>query len=775
MPASTTSSSTSSARSPSSSTRSTGCSARSASRTASTEQFGRLGPDLLRALRRDFVADWQRGRSTTSSSSRCRPTSRTTSRCRRRRVADLAAQAAVRIAARRDAADPRRRGRRRPAPSAGGSARRGAAATWPAMRRAVARALPRPARLGCPHRPRPRDAQVAAARRQRVCGGGSSARSRSPAPNVEAQFKPYPHPRRRRGRPQADRHADRRISTRSTRTSSLAATNPSQAEQANANLQVADRQPARQRLAPAAAACAAMVNAGGERFRGRRRRHLDRAAQPDARRPGDARLRADRRQPLSLRARQSTATCRWPISRACSRRTASSTVLRENLAPMVDIERRAWDWKQDTRLGRDCRRRRCASSSAPREIRDAFFPTGGTMPASTGDRRPDTLIGATPRWRCSTSTAPGRRAQQGGANMPVTIQWPGGGRPAMRRSACSRRSSGRESSRGRTGAWAFMRLLDQGSRLASGRRDHGALRGRRSRGLLPHPDRIGSQSVLPARPVGIQLPDRIVAASPPPLRADRFGLVLSMGFRPVRQAAAEARLRRARRPARGTAAVRDLAAVGGRGEPQRARASLAGALSSSRRSGASGSAPKFSARPCAGRSHALGRRRRTVLSRSPSSTSPTRAKAMPPPLLDAQDAWFAAIEERLLSVLGPEASHRGRDSSRRGLPEPADDAAARRPGGAALKGGPVWTGETGSAAGELLASLARGRALARRGRTQLLVDLGGLRAAALVLCARRASRTLFLHRMSGERRSTLRPVEPGQALDRMTLCRSAVC
>ena len=89
----------------------------------------------------------------------------------------------------------------------------------------------------------------------------------------------------------------------------LAATNPSQAEPRQRQPAAAGGQSARQRLAPAAAA-GAHGQCRRRRLRGRRRRHLDRPAQPDARQHGHAHLPAGHRQPLSVRARTASATCR---------------------------------------------------------------------------------------------------------------------------------------------------------------------------------------------------------------------------------------------------------------------------------------------------------------------------------------------------------------------------------------------------------------------------------------------------------------------------------
>ena len=52
----------------------------------------------------------------------------------------------------------------------------------------------------------------------------------------------------------------------------------------------------------------------------------------------------------------------------------------QNLAPIADMSGKDWDWKQDTRLGRELSKTALRDFQRAAEIRDAFFPQGGAMP-----------------------------------------------------------------------------------------------------------------------------------------------------------------------------------------------------------------------------------------------------------------------------------------------------------------------------------------------------------------------------------------------------------
>ena len=101
------------------------------------------------------------------------------------------------------------------------------------------------------------------------------------------------------------------------------------------------------------------------------------------------------------------------------------------------------------------------------EIRDAFFPAGGSAPAVSLDVKPLTLSSDA---QTATLSINGTNvvAQQGTASFaPATVQWPGAGAGAAS-IVMAPDMPDRKSSLERTGAWALFRLVDAGSSIQSG-------------------------------------------------------------------------------------------------------------------------------------------------------------------------------------------------------------------------------------------------------------------------------------------------------------------
>jgi type VI secretion system protein ImpL len=129
-----------------------------------------------------------------------------------------------------------------------------------------------------------------------------------------------------------------------------------------------------------------------------------------------------------------------------------------HLAPHADMSGEVWTWKEDTRLGRELSKATLREFQRAAQIRDAFFPTGGSMPGVQITVTPHTISGDA---EMALFDINGNivQTQQGGGNSPVTFMWPGGGSGAASISL-QPEFFGRESSIGTTGAWALMRLLD---------------------------------------------------------------------------------------------------------------------------------------------------------------------------------------------------------------------------------------------------------------------------------------------------------------------------
>lgn len=79
-------------------------------------------------------------------------------------------------------------------------------------------------------------------------------------------------------------------------------------------------------------------------------------------------------------------------------------------------------------------------------------------------------------------------------------------------------------------------------------------------------------------------------------------------------------------------------------------------------------------------------------------------EAWQPPVFDARDEWFEALEARLLSVLDEEAQIEV-EAVTAGLPDAAGAAEPPPPPGTAFKTGVTWRGEAGSSPAALVSSL----------------------------------------------------------------------
>lgn len=289
--------------------------------------------------------------------------------------------------------------------------------------------------------------------------GGASARAQIPGANVEAYFKPYHilvegEP----GRRPIDQLVQNFYDVYQNLV--LSATNPSQAEQASRNVQLAvvSLRASASRLPRTVAQ---MVEQAVNDFEG------------DAADTSISQLN----QMLTAnvtRACQQAVDNRYPFARRSARDVPIQDFARifapngaidrffaTHLAPLADIGGDTWEWKQDTRLGRELSRSTLREFQRAAQIRDAFFPTGGAMPGVQLTVTPNTISGDA-EMALFDINGTVVSTQQGGGNSPVTFTWPGGG-AGNATISLQPEIVGRESVRGASGAWALMRLLDQGS------------------------------------------------------------------------------------------------------------------------------------------------------------------------------------------------------------------------------------------------------------------------------------------------------------------------
>ncbi len=240
----------------------------------------------------------------------------------------------------------------------------------------------------------------------------------------------------------------------------LAATNPSQADRANANMQmqVVNLRANASRLPRPVAR---MVNAAVDDFEG------------DAANNSIAQLN----QMLAATVTRPCETAianRYPFAKDSERDVQMADFAKifspngiidrffaQNLAPLADLSGSDWVWKEDTAMGRELSKATLKEFQRAADIRDAFFPQGGVMPAVTLTITPFSLHGEADLALFNINGQVVQSQQVGG--LPVSIQWPGsmgGGNVSI---SLTPEIAGRVSAVVTEGPWAFMRLLEFGS------------------------------------------------------------------------------------------------------------------------------------------------------------------------------------------------------------------------------------------------------------------------------------------------------------------------
>ncbi len=286
---------------------------------------------------------------------------------------------------------------------------------------------------------------------------GSDYQQAMPGANIEAQFRAYEMLVQG---DQGRRPIDALIQNLNEVYQSLvlSATNPSQTERANANLQVqivnlranASRLPK---------PLARMVNAAVDDFEG------------DAANTSAAQLN-------QMLASTVTRTCndiianRYPFAKSSrdvpmtdfARLFAPNGIIdrffAQNLAPMVDMSGKAWAWKQDTRLGQELSNTALRDFQRAAEIRDAFFPQGGQMPNVNVTISQYSLNGGVDQALLNINSQVIQTQQVG--SLPASIQWPGSMGVGAVSLSLTPEMPGRNSSITVNGPWALMRLIDAG-------------------------------------------------------------------------------------------------------------------------------------------------------------------------------------------------------------------------------------------------------------------------------------------------------------------------
>ncbi|HXT06438.1 MAG TPA: type VI secretion system membrane subunit TssM [Roseiarcus sp.] len=136
-----------------------------------------------------------------------------------------------------------------------------------------------------------------------------------------------------------------------------------------------------------------------------------------------------------------------------------------NLAALANTGSRTWSWRSGSNITRPLSVTTLRRFQQAAEIRDTFFPTGGTQPNLSFTVKPLTLSGEA---QTATLAVNGANvvAQQGSA-APGALQWPGSGAGAASITMAPDMPD-RKSTLERSGAWAFFRLVDAGAMIQRG-------------------------------------------------------------------------------------------------------------------------------------------------------------------------------------------------------------------------------------------------------------------------------------------------------------------
>lgn len=143
------------------------------------------------------------------------------------------------------------------------------------------------------------------------------------------------------------------------------------------------------------------------------------------------------------------------------------------LASRVDRSRPQWAWRVEDTMARGMSAATLREFQRAAEIREAFFSTGGTMPAVTFSVTPLTLTGDAGQAKLDVNGSV-VVMQGGGVPTPGSVQWPGPavpGRTVLQIDGTPSffgTSNGQSTVIEKTGAWSLFRLLDSGSVLKQG-------------------------------------------------------------------------------------------------------------------------------------------------------------------------------------------------------------------------------------------------------------------------------------------------------------------
>lgn len=187
-----------------------------------------------------------------------------------------------------------------------------------------------------------------------------------------------------------------------------------------------------------------------------------------------------------IRECQQIATNRYPFIRSSEREIPAADFAKlfapngvfdrffaQNLAARTDRSRPQWAWRADDQVARGLSAATLREFQRAAEIRDAFFSTGGNMPLVTFAVAPLTLSGDAVRAKLDVNGS--AVVTQQGVNTPSTVTWPGPASPARTSIVIEGTPAGFFGGgtpptilTEKTGTWSLFRLVDSGSVLKQG-------------------------------------------------------------------------------------------------------------------------------------------------------------------------------------------------------------------------------------------------------------------------------------------------------------------
>jgi type VI secretion system protein ImpL len=136
-----------------------------------------------------------------------------------------------------------------------------------------------------------------------------------------------------------------------------------------------------------------------------------------------------------------------------------------NLARYANTGAKTWTWNSNSGITKPLSLTTLRRFQQAAEIRDTFFPTGGSQPNLNFNVKPLTLSAEAQTATLSVNGA--TVVAQQGASAPGAFTWPGAG-PGLASITMAPDMPDRKSSIERNGAWAFFRLVDAGATIQRG-------------------------------------------------------------------------------------------------------------------------------------------------------------------------------------------------------------------------------------------------------------------------------------------------------------------